>query len=164
MTHAGPEGTTSGNNSWWGQRDDQGPPHPSACLPRVWLGGHTVGGPCTILFYICGGGWGRFHLSDTRRYSVWGFHMSRMRQYIQVLVHLDPTNAGLHRHRRGLPPWSSEYQIRPTPFLPIQYSPFSLIAPPGLQLCHLFDHLAKPHRTSIDRMCPIVSGFQPLDF
>jgi hypothetical protein len=30
----------------------------------------------------------------------------------------------LNRHRRGLPPWSSEFQIRPLPFLPIQYSPF----------------------------------------
>jgi hypothetical protein len=43
----------------------------------------------------------------------------------QMLVHSDPTDAGLNRHRRGLPPWSSEYQIRPLPFLPIQYSPFS---------------------------------------
>jgi hypothetical protein len=41
---------------------------------------------------------------------------------------------------------------------------FPLIAPPGLQLCQPFDHLAKPHRTSIDRKGPIVSGFQPLDF
>jgi hypothetical protein len=39
---------------------------------------------------------------------------------------------------------------------------FPLIAPPGLQLCQPFDHLAKPHRTSIDRKGPIVSGFQPL--
>jgi hypothetical protein len=31
----------------------------------------------------------------------------------------------LNRHRRGLPSWSSEFQIRPLPFLPIQYSPFS---------------------------------------
>jgi hypothetical protein len=30
----------------------------------------------------------------------------------------------LNRHRWGLPPWSSEFQIRPLPFLPIQYSPF----------------------------------------
>jgi hypothetical protein len=31
----------------------------------------------------------------------------------------------LNRHRRGLPPWCSKFQIRPLPFLPIQYSPFS---------------------------------------
>jgi hypothetical protein len=41
---------------------------------------------------------------------------------------------------------------------------FPLIAPPGLQLCQPFDHLAKPHRTSIDRKGPITSGFQPLVF
>jgi hypothetical protein len=28
---------------------------------------------------------------------------------------------------------------------------FPLIAPSGLQLCQSFDHLAKPHRTTIDR-------------
>jgi hypothetical protein len=42
--------------------------------------------------------------------------------------------------------------------------PFPLIAPPDLQLCQPFDHLAKPHWTSIDRKGPIVSGFQPLVF
>jgi hypothetical protein len=41
---------------------------------------------------------------------------------------------------------------------------FPLIAPPDLQLCQPFDHLAKPHRTSIDRKGPIASGFQPLVF
>jgi hypothetical protein len=43
----------------------------------------------------------------------------------QMLVHSDPTDACLNRHRQGLPPWSSEYQVRPLPFLPIQYSPLS---------------------------------------
>jgi hypothetical protein len=42
--------------------------------------------------------------------------------------------------------------------------PFPLIDPPGLQLCQYLDHLAKPHRTSIDRKSPITSGFQPLNF
>jgi hypothetical protein len=41
---------------------------------------------------------------------------------------------------------------------------FSLIALSGLQLCQPFDHLAKPHRTSIDRKGPITSRFQPLVF
>jgi hypothetical protein len=41
---------------------------------------------------------------------------------------------------------------------------FPLIAPPGLQLCQPFDHLAKPHRTTIYRKGPIASGFQPLVF
>jgi hypothetical protein len=43
----------------------------------------------------------------------------------QMLVHSDTTDVGLNWHRRGLPPWSSEYQIRPLPFLPIQNSPLS---------------------------------------
>jgi hypothetical protein len=33
---------------------------------------------------------------------------------------------------------------------PSSILPFPLIAPPGLQLCQPFNHLAKPHRTSID--------------
>jgi hypothetical protein len=41
---------------------------------------------------------------------------------------------------------------------------FPLIAPLDLQLCQPFDHLAKPHRTSIDRRGHITSGFQPLVF
>jgi hypothetical protein len=41
---------------------------------------------------------------------------------------------------------------------------FPLIAPPGLQLYHSFDHLAKLHRTSIDINGSIASGFQPLVF
>jgi hypothetical protein len=41
---------------------------------------------------------------------------------------------------------------------------FPLIAPPSLQLCQPFYHLAKPRRTSIDRKGPITSGFQPLVF
>jgi hypothetical protein len=39
-----------------------------------------------------------------------------------------------------------------------------LIAPPNLQLCQPFNHLAKPYRTSIYRNGPITSGSQPLDF
>jgi hypothetical protein len=43
----------------------------------------------------------------------------------QILVHSDPTDTGLNWHRRGLPPWSSEFTIQTTLNLPIQYSPFS---------------------------------------
>jgi hypothetical protein len=41
---------------------------------------------------------------------------------------------------------------------------FPQIAPPDLPLCQPFDHLAKPHRGSINRKGPIASGFQPLVF
>jgi hypothetical protein len=43
----------------------------------------------------------------------------------QMLVHSDPTDMGLKQHKRGLPPWSSEFQIIPLSFLPNQYSLFS---------------------------------------
>jgi hypothetical protein len=51
-----------------------------------------------------------------------------------------------------------------SPSFPYSILYFPLIAPPGLQLCQPFDHLAKPHRTYIDRKGPIASGFQPLIF
>jgi hypothetical protein len=75
-----------------------------------------------------------------------------MCQYIQVLVHSDPTDAGLNRHIGPLSTFSSSILH------------FLLIAPLGLQLFQPFDHLAKPRRTSIDREGPIASGFQPLLF
>jgi hypothetical protein len=43
----------------------------------------------------------------------------------QMLVHSDPINAGLNRHRRRLPPWSSKFTIQTTLNIPIQYSPLS---------------------------------------
>jgi hypothetical protein len=43
----------------------------------------------------------------------------------QMLVHSDPPDTSLDRHRQGLPPWSSEFMIQTTLNLPIQYSPFS---------------------------------------
>jgi hypothetical protein len=69
-----------------------------------------------------------------------------------------------NRHRRGLPPWSSEFQIRPLPFFPIQYSPFSPNSPTRSPICQPFDPLTKTHRTSIDRKGHITTGFQPLNF
>jgi hypothetical protein len=41
---------------------------------------------------------------------------------------------------------------------PSSILPFPLIAPPDLQLCQPFDHLAKPYRTSIARKGPTASG------
>jgi hypothetical protein len=51
-----------------------------------------------------------------------------------------------------------------SPSFPSSILHINLIAPPGLQLWQPFDHLAKPHRTSIDRKGPITSGFHPLVF
>jgi hypothetical protein len=52
-------------------------------------------------------------------------------------------------------------QSRSLSTFPSSILDFPLIAPPGFQLWQPFDHLAKPHRTSIDRKGPITSGFQP---
>jgi hypothetical protein len=37
----------------------------------------------------------------------------------QTLVHSDPTDTGLNWHKRGLPPWTSEFRIQPTLNFPI---------------------------------------------
>jgi hypothetical protein len=70
---------------------------------------------------------------------------------------LTDTSGGYHL---GAPNFRSDHSSS----FPFSILPFPLIAPPGLQLCQYLDHLAKPHRTSIDRKGPIASGFQPLDF
>jgi hypothetical protein len=51
-----------------------------------------------------------------------------------------------------------------SPSFPSSILHFPLIAPPDVHLCQPFDHLAKPHRTSIYRNDPITSRFQPLVF
>jgi hypothetical protein len=56
------------------------------------------------------------------------------------------------------------FRFRPLSTLPSSILHFPLIAPPDLQLCQPFDHLDKPHRTSIVRKGPIASRFQPLVF
>jgi hypothetical protein len=43
----------------------------------------------------------------------------------EMLVQQGSIDMGLNQRRQGLPPWGSEFQIRPLPFLPIQYSPLS---------------------------------------
>jgi hypothetical protein len=63
-------------------------------------------------------------------------------------------------YRLGAPNIISDH----SPSFPSSILYFPLITPPCLQLCQSFDHLAKPHRTSIDRNGPIVSRFQPLVF
>jgi hypothetical protein len=125
MTHAGQKGTTGGNSSQHGQRDDEGPPHPSARLPRVCLRRHTVGGHalsrCTPIRY------GRIaSVSATHRATQFvGPHKI---PYVPVHNSNLLTRAKrsvLNQHWQGLPPWGSEFQIRLLPFLPIQDSPFS---------------------------------------
>jgi hypothetical protein len=82
----------------------------------------------------------------------------------QMLVHLDPINMGLKWHRQGYHLGASNFRSDHSPSFPSSILHFPLIAMSDLQLCQPLDHLAKSHRTSIDRKCPIASGFQPLVF
>jgi hypothetical protein len=99
----------SGNNSRCGQGDDQGPPHPSARLPRVCLTGHNVGGHA--LFHCTPIRYGRISsVSATHEAIQFGDSICLICvSAFQKLVHSDPTDAGLNRHRWELPPWSSEF-------------------------------------------------------
>jgi hypothetical protein len=118
------------------QRVEPCPPYPSARLPRVCLSGHTVGGPCTIL-------WGIVGYCPTQRPSkqvnLWDPKKSYMRQYItqslfirtQLTWALIDTSGGYHL---GAPNIRSDH----SPSFPSSILHFSLIAPPGLQLCQHF--------------------------
>jgi hypothetical protein len=77
--------------------------------------------------------------------------------WTQLMWALTDTSGGYHLAApKFRPDHSSSF--------PFSILPFSLIAPPDLQLYHYLNHLAKPHRTSIDRKGPIASGFQQLNF
>jgi hypothetical protein len=80
-----------------------------------------------------------------------------------LFIRTQPTRA-LNDSGRGYHLGASNIRSDHSPSFLSSILHFPLIAPPGLQLCQSFDHLAKPHRTSIDRKGPIASGFQPLVF
>jgi hypothetical protein len=82
----------------------------------------------------------------------------------QMLVHSNPTDVGLNRHKWGYHLGAPNIRSDHSPSFPSSILYFPLNAPPDLQLCQPFDHLTKPHRTSIDRKGCIMSGFQPLVF
>jgi hypothetical protein len=97
-------------------------PHPSAVF-HAYASTDTPWGPDTIPYNIhkevgyCPTQWHAKLLSLGIPYVPYAPVHS-------MLVHQGLTDAGLNWYRRGLPPWSSEYQIRPLILLPIQYSPF----------------------------------------
>jgi hypothetical protein len=79
--------------------------------------------------------------------------------FIQIQPTCALTDAGRGYHLGALNIRSDHF-----PFFPSSILHFPQIASSGFQLCQPFDHLAKLHRTSINRKDPIVSGFQPLIF
>jgi hypothetical protein len=66
----------------------------------------------------------------------------------QTLVHSNPNDAGLNRHRRGLPPYNTEFMIKTTLNLPIQYSPFFPSCPAHSPIMTTINHIGPP---SIER-------------
>jgi hypothetical protein len=89
---------------------------------------------------------------------------SRMRQYITQTCSSGPDDRSLTDTGRGYHLEALNFRSDHSSSFQSCILPFPLIAPPDLQLRQPFDHLAKPHRTSIDRKGPITSGFQPLVF
>jgi hypothetical protein len=82
-----------------------------------------------------------------------------------MLVYSEPTDADLNRHRRGLPPWSSEFMIQTTLNLPVLYSPLSRKYPTRSPIMPtwiiiLLNHIGPP---SLEKG-PITSGFRSLVF
>jgi hypothetical protein len=79
----------------------------------------------------------------------------------QMLVHSDPTDVDLNRHRRGLPPWSTKFYIRLLSFLSIQYSPFSPNCParsPIMSFYQLIKFSTFQSWTRVKKVLSLVSG------
>jgi hypothetical protein len=87
-----------------------------------------------------------------------------LHQYITQTCSLGPDDRSLTDIGGGYHVEVLNFRSKHSSSFPSSILPFPLFAPPDLQLFQSFDHLAKPHRTSIDRKGPIVSGFQPLIF
>jgi hypothetical protein len=80
--------------------------------------------------------------------------MSRMRQYTTQTCSLGSDDRSLINSGGGYHLGASNIISDHSPSFPSSILHFSLIASPGLQLCQPFDHLAKPHMTSIIRKGP----------
>jgi hypothetical protein len=112
------------------QRVKPGPPYPSvifhtyASADTPWVA-RTLS-HCTPVKYMVGC---RPTQRPSKLLSLETPYITYAPVHNQVLVHLDPTDASLNRHRWGLPPWSFEFMIQTTLNLPIQYSSFSSNCP-----------------------------------
>jgi hypothetical protein len=77
-----------------------------------------------------------------------------MRQYTTQTCSLAPDDRFLIDSGEGRHHGSPNIRSDHPPSFSSSLLQFPLTAPPGLQLCQPFDHLAKPHRTSIIRKRP----------
>jgi hypothetical protein len=100
----------------------------------------------------------------TKLLSLWDPIKSRMRQYTTQTCSSGPDDRSLTDTGGGYHLEALNFRSDHSSSFPSCILPFTLFAPLGLQLLQSFDHLAKPHRTSIDVKGPIASGFQPLVF
>jgi hypothetical protein len=91
--------------------------------------------------------------------SLRGAIKFRMRQYTTQTCSSGSDDQSLTDIGRGYHLKDLNFRSDHSSSFPSIILPFFLIAPPGLQLCQPFDHLAKPHSTSIYRNDPIASGF-----
>jgi hypothetical protein len=140
----------SGNSSRRGQRDDQGPPHPSAHLPAYasvdtpWVA-HALSHYTPVRY-------GRIaSISAAHDATQFGDSICPVcvSTFKCLFIQTQPMRAlidtGGGYHLQALNIISDHSSSFPSSIL---Y--FLLIAPPGLQLCQIFDHFARPHRTSIN--------------
>jgi hypothetical protein len=63
----------------------------------------------------------------------------------QMLVHSDPTDVCLNRHRRGYHLGASNFRSDHSPSFPSSILCFPLITPPSLQLCHSINYSSSQH-------------------
>jgi hypothetical protein len=80
--------------------------------------------------------------------------MSRMHEYTTQTCSLEPDDGSLIDLGGGYHLGALNIESDHSPSFPSNILHFFLIAPPGLELYQPFDHLAKPHRTSIIRKWP----------
>jgi hypothetical protein len=89
---------------------------------------------------------------------------SCMRQYTTQTCSPGPDDQSLTDTSGGYHLGALNFRSDHSPSILSSILHFPLIATPDLQLCQPLDHLAKPHRTSINKKGPITSRFQPLIF
>jgi hypothetical protein len=87
---------------------------------------------------------------------------SRMRQYATQTCSSGPDDQSLTDTGQGYHLEALNFRSDHSSSFSSSILSFPLFVSPSLQLCHSFDHLTKPHRTFIDRKCPITSRFQLL--
>jgi hypothetical protein len=145
MTHAGRKGTTGGNSSQHGQRDNQGPPLPSAHLPRIvsvdtpWVA-HALSQFTPVRY-------GRI-ASVSAANEATQFAGPQKIPYAPVHnsnLLIGARRSILNRHRWELPLRASNFRSDHSSSFASSILHFPLTAPPSLQLCHSINYSSSQH-------------------